>query len=509
MTTQPRRFTRRTFFRGVMVLTATALAGKTLSACGAGPRGFAGPPRELPIPPLDRGQREGRQVRFRLAAGEVEARILPDASTRAWGFNGVHLGPTLQARRGDEVFLEVTNGLDEMTTIHWHGMKLPAKMDGGPHQPIAPGETWRPRWTVDQPAATLWYHPHPHGLTGLHAYRGLAGLFQLEDAVHDDLDLPKEYGVDDIPVVLMDHNFTEDGSLDEVEDPDLGLKGEVPTVNGITNAAFAASTRRVRFRILDASNMRFYHLRFSDDRPFRVIASDSGLLPEPVETEGIYLSPGERAEIIVDLEPGEETVLRAVKFPGNMEVPEDEFALDFGLQDEFDLLRIAGPAESAPVPGALPAVLDPAAAAEIDVAGAPERQFVLNTFEINGQLMDMARVDGVIDHDRAEVWTVINDNSDWIHNFHIHNAFFQVLSLEGTGVPVWTRGLKDTIALPPGARVRLAVSFGHYPDPEWAYMFHCHMLFHEDQGMMGQFVMVEPGQEPDLAQVYYELGAGH
>lgn len=492
----PQPFSRRTFFRGAAVL----LAGATLTACSTPPRGYDGPRRPLPIPPLADAVRNRNQVTFRLAAGTVDTEILPGTATSAWGFNGAHLGPTLRAHRGEEVVIEVHNGLAEMTTMHWHGMKLPAEMDGGPHQPIEPGQTWMPRFQIDQPAATLWYHPHPHGLTGLHSYRGLAGLFYLDDPVSDGLALPSEYGVDDIPVILMDHNFLADGQLDEIEDPDVGLKGDVATVNGITNAEFTATTRRVRLRIVDASTMRFFNLQLSDGRTFHVIASDSGLLESPVAVENLYLSPGERAEIVIELAPGEQIMLQATEFPENLEVPEDEFALDFGLSDHFDLLELNGPAEGAAEVAALPEQLAPPA--DVDIAGAVEREFRLNTFEINGELMDMTRVDLTIDHDRPEIWTVVNENPDWIHNFHIHNAAFHVLSVEGTQAPIWTQGPKDTVALPPGATVRLAVSFGHYPDPEWAYMYHCHMLFHEDQGMMGQFVMVEPGQEADLGEVY-------
>lgn len=494
------QFSRRTFFRGAVLL----LSGASLAACAPTLRGYAGERRPLPIPPLAEGVLvDGRRV-FHLAAGEVEAGILPNVTTPAWGFNGAHLGPTLRLRRGEQVQVEVHNGLAEMTTIHWHGMKLPARMDGGPHQPIEPGETWAPTWRVEQPAATLWYHPHPHGLTGLHSYRGLAGMLQITDPESTRLALPRDYGIDDIPVILMDHTFHEDGRLDEIEDPDLGLKGEVPTVNGITNAVFTARTGRVRLRLLDASTMRFHNLRFADGRPFHVIAADTGLLAEPVAVEHLCLSPGERAEILVDLAPGEEIMLESAPFPDNLGVPRDEFSLDFGLADHFELLLLRGPAGEVAAPGEIPATLIPRV--EPDLRGVVEREFLLDTFEINGETMDMTRVDLSIDHDRPEIWTVSNGNSDWIHNFHIHNASFRVLEVTGTTAPIWTAGPKDTVALPPGAKVRLAVSFGHHPDPGWAYMYHCHMLFHEDQGMMGQFVMLDPGQEPDLGEIYGHPG---
>ncbi|MDQ4007885.1 MAG: multicopper oxidase domain-containing protein, partial [Actinomycetota bacterium] len=156
---------------------------------------------------------QGRRV-FELTAQEGASELLPGTTTRTWGFNGPYLGPTLRAARGEEVAVEVTNEVDEETTVHWHGMHLPARMDGGPHQPVAPGETWRPAWTIDQPAATLWYHPHPHGRTEEHVYRGLAGMFILDDPDSPAADrLPHRYGVDDVPVIVQDKLFGDDGEL--------------------------------------------------------------------------------------------------------------------------------------------------------------------------------------------------------------------------------------------------------------------------------------------------------
>jgi len=143
------------------------------------------------------------------------------------------------------------------------------------------------------------------------------------------------------------------------------------------------------------------------------------------------------------------------------------------------------------VPGALVDVDKP------DASGAPEREFALNGFEINGQTMDMERVDVVIDHDGPEIWRVSNENADWPHNFHIHNARFMVESVDGGDV-AFTAGWHDTIYIPPMSTVTLLVEFGHYPDPTLAYMYHCHMLYHEDQGMMGQYVIVDPGKQPAL-----------
>lgn len=187
----------------------------------------------LAIPPLADSEldSEGRRV-FTLTAESGESELRPGEETETWGFNGSHLGPTLRASRGEEVVVDVRNRLDEATTVHWHGMHLPAAADGGPHQVVEPGASWTPSWEIDQPAATLWYHPHPHGDTEQHVYRGLAGLFILDDAEEAELDLPREYGVDDVPVIVQDKRFADEGSLIEDERERLGILGDTLLVNG-------------------------------------------------------------------------------------------------------------------------------------------------------------------------------------------------------------------------------------------------------------------------------------
>ncbi|VEH80206.1 Multicopper oxidase [Corynebacterium kutscheri] len=474
-----------------------------ISAPETTPPGWDSETRALPIPPLAEAKRVGDRTTFTLIAQTGKSEIQPGLSTPTWGFNGPHLGPTLRASRGEKVDIHVISNLMETTAVHWHGLLVPAISDGGPHSPIQPASNWTASFTVEQPAATLWYHPHPHGVTGLQAYRGLAGMFIIDDDVEEALDLPREYGVDDIPVVLMDANFHADGSLDETLDDEVGLLGEVPYVNGITNPYFQATTRRVRLRLLDGSNMRFHNIGFSDGRTFHVIATDSGLLAEPYETQSLMIGPGERVEILVDLEPGEEVRLRSLGFADNLSVPDDEYTPNFGLKDIFDLLLLRGPAanENVPETSAVPAVLDPSANNDVgDIA--TTREFELNTFQINGEYMDMDRVDVAIDHSDAEEWIVTNGNSDWMHNFHIHNAAFRVLEISGTEVEVPIKGWKDTVSLPPHATVRLGVTFGQFRDKSYPYMYHCHMLFHEDQGMMGQYVMLNKGETPELDTEY-------
>lgn len=526
--TQSRRFDRRTFFRGALFVGLGATAAATVAACSDSasdkaqltqptPRGADAPARALPIPPLEEGTKKGATRTIMLTAAASTAEIVAGTQTKTWGFSADFLGPTLRAKRGEKVKISVTNDLDEMTTVHWHGMKLPAKADGGPHTPIEPGKTWDAAFTVDQPAATVWYHPHPHERTALHCYRGLAGMFIVDDEVEEKLDLPREYGVDDIPVVVVDAKFTDDGQLDETIDPTFGLKGTTPLVNGITNPELTAKATRLRLRLLNGAGMRFYTFALSNGAPLQIIATDAGLLDAPVEADEVLMGPGERVEVIVDLTPGEDVTLRSVARDDNFGIPEPESAAaeqatgDFGFRDEFDILHIKVPAELKAPEKPLPAKLDPAAADVPAAEGLTERDFVLNTFMINGEHMDMNRVDVVIDHKKPEIWTVTNENADWPHNFHIHNCRFKVLELNqvSTDVAVQTIGWKDTVDLPPKSTAKLLVDFAWHPDPKIPYMFHCHMLLHEDKGMMGQFVMVEPGDEPALPTVDHGVHGDH
>lgn len=516
-------FTRRVFFKGALFTASAAAAGAAITACAntknkdqPAPVGYDAAPRPLPIPPLLEGEMDGGTRVFKLTAQDGHSEVISgNNNTRTWGFNGAFLGPTLRAHKGEKVRAEITNNLVEMTTVHWHGMKLPAYSDGGPHSPIEVGKTWKPQWEISQPAATVWYHPHPHMATATHAYRGLAGMFILDDDVSDKLDIPSEYGVDDIPVVIMDAKFTEDGQFDHQVDGTLGLMGTTPVINGITNAAFTATTRRVRLRLLNGASMRFYTLALDNGTPFNVIATDSGLLDAPVEVDELLIGPGERIEVLVDLEPGKDVVLQSVPRKDNFSIPEDEYSADFGFKDSFDILHITAPGEDAPAAPALPQTLDPAAADVPSAEGLTEREFVLNTFMINGESMDMARVDTVIEEDKPEVWTVTNENSDWPHNFHIHNSRFKVLSYDygdGKDIAVPTMGWKDIVNLPPKATAKLLVELGYFPDKTIPYMYHCHMLLHEDKGMMGQMVVVNKGEKPDVrvkpAALVFEKSAG-
>jgi FtsP/CotA-like multicopper oxidase with cupredoxin domain len=487
----------------VALVGAAALVYSQAASSNVGELAFEQP---LRIPPLlaPRADDEGRKVfDLRLERGETE--LLPGKPAETWGVNGSYLGPTLRAERGDRVQMHVDNELRETTTLHWHGMHLPAAADGGPHQMIEPGRTWSPSWTIDQAAATLWYHPHLMGETEDHVYRGIAGMFILDDPEASALPLPHDYGVDDIPVIIQDKRFDDDGQLDFSQSmiSPIGRLGDEILVNGTHGPYLDVADRLVRLRLLNASTARIYNVGFADDRAFALIATGGGLLDAPRTMKRIQLSVGERAEIVVALEPGEDVVLRSFEPDLGTDPFEGRFA---GADDSFDLLEIRAAHELDDSP-ALPRRL--AAPARPRPGDADRvRRFELGSRDINDRKMDMTRIDQVVELGSTEIWEVENTTGT-PHSFHIHDVRFRILEYAGAPPPPSLSGLKDTVYVPPGKTVRLLTSFEDYADPDLPYMFHCHILEHEDRGMMGQFVVVDPDENPPERAAQGEPGHDH
>jgi FtsP/CotA-like multicopper oxidase with cupredoxin domain len=272
----------------------------------------------LGIPPLETGNViDGKRV-INLSLGYGTSTFLGDRPTATVGINGAYLGPVIRVRQGDDVELKVTNRLTEASTLHWHGLNIPAAMDGGPHQSINPGQTWNAAFKILQGASTQWYHSHVLHRTGIQVYFGLAGLLYIDDEHSKSLDLPSTYGVDDIPLVLQDRSFNQDGSLlylGSMHDRMMGMMGQLMLVNGTTFARFKVQKRLTRLRILNGSNARIYNLEFEDQREFLQMATDGGQLERPVAMRDIVLAPGERAEILVEFVPGDDVLLRHKPLP--------------------------------------------------------------------------------------------------------------------------------------------------------------------------------------------------
>jgi len=482
------------------VLTA-AIAGMTalvlaLSGC-AGDRSagvmntvgsidFTNPLLIPPLAPSTVGADGTRSFDLTAQSGSTE--FTSGVQTRTWGYDQGFLGPTIVAERGEHVQINVTNDLVEATTVHWHGMHLPARMDGGPHQLIEPGDGWHPEFTIDQPATTLWYHPHVNGKTEHQVEMGLAGMIILHDDAEKALDLPSEYGVDDIPVMVQDRRFDDAGQITTDVRDFIGPVGDQILVNGTLAPYQDVTTDVVRLRLLNASSARVYDFGFSDERSFDLIATDGGLLEAPAPMDGIRLSPGERAEVLVRMVPGETVKLQST--PPDLGLSAGVSERNAG-SDTLDVLELRA-ARTLGVVGTVPESLVPVERLE-QSDSSRQRSFVLNGMNINNRLMDMGRIDETVLAGATEVWTVEN-TMPMPHNFHVHAVQFQVLRVGLEAPPPELSGWKDTIYLEPGTRYEIIMQFGFDTDPDFPYMYHCHMLAHEDAGMMGQFVVVKPGE---------------
>lgn len=471
-----------------LISVGNLLIGKSLDT--AGKVSFE---HKMPVPAIAEStlSKDGTRI-FNLSLQTGTTSFFKDYLTETWGVNGAYLGPTLRATRGEKVQVNVANNLPETSSVHWHGMHLPAKMDGGPHQPIAKSATWSPTWKVDQPAATLWYHPHPHGETEKHVERGVAGMFIVDDNTPAANSLPHTYGVDDLPVVVQDKRF--DGKkqlvLNGASGP-TGRLGDTVLVNGAVTPHVDVATERVRLRLLNGSTARIYNFGLSNDDAMQLVATDGGLLEKPVSLSRIVLSPGERAEVIVTMRAGERVELRS--YPADVGAG---FVAQrrIGSGDTLDILQLRAVSNLVPSPE-VPAQLT-TVEHMVESAATKTREFVLDSDKtINNKTMDLKRVDFSVTRGDTEVWEVTNMGGS-PHSFHVHDVQFQILSVRGSIPPPELQGWKDTILIKEGQTARLIMKFSDYSDPAFPYMYHCHLLRHEDQGMMGQFVVVEPGAAP-------------
>jgi blue copper oxidase len=214
----------------------------------------------LPVPPL----LEGENLKLVMEEGSL---TLPMGTSRTMGFNGDYLGPTIRVSNGDKVNMEVQNTLKEDSTVHWHGLHVPAEFDGGPHQIVKAGSTWNPKFRIDQKAATLWYHPHLLGKTAEQVYIGMAGLFYIEDDYSKNLPIPKEYGIDDFPLVLQDRRLDKKGQFTYspgMHDVMNGYIGNIILVNGAYEPYLDLKKGTYRFRVINGSNSSIFRVKFRD-----------------------------------------------------------------------------------------------------------------------------------------------------------------------------------------------------------------------------------------------------
>ncbi len=449
----------------------------------------------------------GTDINLTLQYGTHE--FFDGIATNTMGANGDILGPTLILNQGDFVNFSVENQIDDITTIHWHGMHVSPENDGGPHTTIAPGETWTPSFTIMDKAATYWYHPHLHEKTNEHVSKGIAGLIIVKDEEEAALNLPRTYGVDDFPLVLQTKDFDADKQIVVPSNND-----DVAMVNATINANLDVPAQVVRFRILNGSSMRVFHLGLTGNQTFYQIASDGGLLESTNDIIRLAMAPGERAEILIDFTGMEGEVVELNSYaqtlqdgiygaenPGMMSMMTLDGYNPNPLNGAiFNLMQftVGAPNDNpiTDIPTSL-VTLNPIPEAEADItrnltmSPAQMGPNQLNgDFVINGASFDMNVINYEIPLGNTEIWSITNQSAI-AHPFHIHDVQFFVLDRNGNTPPESEQGRKDVILIKPMETVRFICKFEDFASDDVPYMYHCHMLYHEDGGMMGQFKVID------------------
>ncbi len=486
--------------------------------------------QHLPVLSDEDGDSQNQEGHYTLrAVPDVDVTIqAPGTSwtTPMYRYNGMQLPPVIRATRGDEMFLTLVNELAAMSTIHWHGFKVPGPEDGGPTEPVNPNTTRTYHFTLDQPAASLWFHPHPHGQTAEQVYRGLAGVFLLTDDIDQQLRLENRVPADehDIPILVQDRLFEAENSGERLltySDDHMsgfGMMGGTTLVNGVELPKLDVETRQYTLRLYNASNSRTYDFALSDGRTFYIVGSDGGWMPQPVQADHIVLSAGERAAIIVNFasdQPGDRLMLISRPFMGGPAMGMSQFESSeqhgsMGGMGGGHHGGMNGTGEPRfPGEGADIMRFDISVAATDDVQlydrlpdsaeiwsrlteqdATAERSFVMSwshtqgAFLINGKQYDEVRVDELVQSGATEIWEITN-TSPVPHPFHAHAIQWQVLDRNGSAPSGAELGWKDTVLVNPGESVRIIGRFE--PVNYGLYVYHCHNLQHEDAGMMGLF----------------------
>ncbi len=418
-------------------------------------------------------------VEVTLTAAPARMTLRPGVATEVYAYNGRIPGPTLEVHEGDHVVVHFHNELPETTTVHWHGVHLPADQDGSPFNPVAPGKQRDYVFTVSPGSAgTYWYHPHPDAHTTAQVAKGLVGALIIR--APDD---PLPASLTEKILILTDNRFRPDGQVDLPDprslqgqiDDENGREGNVLFVNGqVMPTLVIRSGETQRWRIINASAARVYRLAIPG-QTFLQVGSDGGLFERPVDVREILLANAERVEVLVRGTGRPGTRTRLQDLPYDRYVPQTR-PKDWTVTRDLLTLRYTNATPLQPV--AIPSTLR--RVPPLDTLKASTTRIISMTQGlINGKKMDMNRVDVRSRLGVTEIWQVEN-LVGMDHPFHLHGFQFQVISRNG--VPEPFRSWKDLVNVPKHETVRLIV---RYTDYAGKWMFHCHILNHEDMGMMG------------------------
>jgi len=457
---------------------------------------------------------------YRVPIQEFVSQVHRDVpATRFWGYGNSIPGPTIETRSGEEILVEWQNKLpskhflpvdhqlmgaekdkpEVRTVVHLHGAKVPPASDGYPEDWYVPGQSKVYHYPNQQDAALLWYHDHAMGINRLNICAGMLGLYTIRDSFEDSLNLPK--GEFEIPLVLTDRMIRADGQLyypvSQLADAPWLPEyfGDVVLINGKLLPYLEVQPRKYRFRLLNGSNGRFYFLTLANGQSLHHIGSDQGLLARSVEAQRLTIAPGERMDLIVDFadHAGEEILLNdnAVRI----------------MQFRVAKNKVA---DASSLPGQIRAVLRMPESSAIRTRTLTLEEVDYLTGEPDVHLLDGKRWHEPISEnpvlDTTEIWELMNLTDD-AHPIHLHLVRFQILDRRplNTGAYLYQKkllytgeavppephemGWKDTIRATPGACTRIIVNFSGYPG---RYVWHCHILEHEDNEMMRPYEVLAP-----------------
>ncbi|KAK7184048.1 multicopper oxidase [Paraphaeosphaeria sporulosa] len=412
---------------------------------------------------------------------------------RLVGYDGKSPGPTIIIPKGTESVVRFVNNADRENSVHLHGSPSRAPFDGWAADLTNRGEYKDYYYPNYQSARFLWYHDHAIHWTAENAYFGQAGAYLITDPEEDQLGLPSGYGKQDIPLVLSSKQYNSDGTLFSTQGETKSLWGDVIHVNGQPWPFHNVEPRKYRFRFLNAAVSRNFDLFFVTSTatntriPFKVIASDAGLLEAPIQVSDLKVAAAERYEVVFDFSQyaGKTLYLRNDEDAGGIGVDE---AYDNTNQVMKFVVSSTPVTDTSVVPSTLRTVpFPPAGHTSIDHAFRFHRSG--GEWKINDVgFADAAnRVLAKVPRGKVEIWELENNSGGWTHPIHVHLVDFRVIQRNGRGVePYESAGLKDVVWL--GVNEVVLVE-AHYAPWNGVYMFHCHNLIHEDQDASSVFMM--------------------
>jgi len=473
----------------------------------------------LLIPPLITG------TNFNLNVQSGTQIFYGSTPTPTYGINGTFLSPTIMVNKGDSITLNVINNLNIKTTMHWHGLHVSAMNDGGPHQIINPTTTWSPSFKVRNNASTFWYHPHGVNQTEQQVSKGLAGLFIVKDSAEAALILPRTYGVDDIPLIVQNKAFDVLQQIAIATDMDTAI-----FINGTLNPYFNAPAQVIRFRLLNASSLRTYNFGFSSTQTFYQISTDGGLLDTALALTRLKISPGERAEILVDFAGMQSQTIYLKSFAselpngiyGSLTVGAGadtihEYEDNFLNGADYNLMQINIVAQTGSPIVTIPSSLVPYIPYN-PTSATKYRTIVMDTirllpidkpnraegpFGMNKQTFNIDSINEVVHLNTTEIWTLVNKTLV-AHPFHIHDIEFNIIEKSGLPPSPSEKGWKDVVLVMPNDSVKFITKFTTFADNTSPYMYHCHLLHHEDDGMMGSFLVIDTTASTGITEMNIE-----